>query len=332
MADLSKFEQMLERLINEDSAGAQELFHDIVVEKSRSIYESLLESDDEDEDEDCDESTDEDEEDCDESADEDNEDDLEENFNLDEFEVEGDDDMMGGDPTDNLIGDLGASGDEEGDEFDMSADDAGEGDVEDRVVDLEDALDELKAEFEKMMSGEEDEEGYDDEEGYGDEEGEEDEEGYDDEEESDFGDDGEEEEEESFQFEAKKDKKDDKKAEKKSSSEQMREYVEKVSSGHGAEKKGSGDNGVNNKSAVAKPNHMGSGTSQNIAKNHEAKGGNTQGLGDLNAKDQNGGNINVPGGKASKAQKPVAKGHGTEKKGSRETAANTKPIIGSGKK
>ena len=33
MADLNKFEEMLERS-NEDKAGAEELFHEIVVEKS----------------------------------------------------------------------------------------------------------------------------------------------------------------------------------------------------------------------------------------------------------------------------------------------------------
>ena len=65
MADQNKFEQMLEKLVNEDKAGAEELFHEIVVEKSRDIYESLLESDLDDEevdeatDEEVDESTDE---------------------------------------------------------------------------------------------------------------------------------------------------------------------------------------------------------------------------------------------------------------------------------
>ena len=49
MADQNKFEQMLEKLVNEDKAGAEELFHEIVVEKSRDIYESLLESDLDDE-------------------------------------------------------------------------------------------------------------------------------------------------------------------------------------------------------------------------------------------------------------------------------------------
>ena len=73
---------------------------------------------------------------------------------------------MGGDATDELVKDISAE--EEG-EMDadngeeMPADDAedkGEEDMEDRVVDLEDALDELKAEFEAMMGkkdGEEEE-------------------------------------------------------------------------------------------------------------------------------------------------------------------------------
>jgi hypothetical protein len=37
MSDIKKFEEMLDRLVNEDKEGAQELFHEIVVEKSRYI-------------------------------------------------------------------------------------------------------------------------------------------------------------------------------------------------------------------------------------------------------------------------------------------------------
>ena len=58
----NKFEEMLEKLVNEDKAGAEELFHEIVVEKSRDIYEGLLESDlevDETKDEEVDEASDE---------------------------------------------------------------------------------------------------------------------------------------------------------------------------------------------------------------------------------------------------------------------------------
>ena len=62
MADQNKFEKMLELLVNEDKEAAQELFHEIVVEKSRDIYESLLEDEaevDEATDEEVDEATDE---------------------------------------------------------------------------------------------------------------------------------------------------------------------------------------------------------------------------------------------------------------------------------
>ena len=45
MSDKSKFEQMLEKLVADDKAAAEEIFHNIVVEKSRSIYEGLLEDD-----------------------------------------------------------------------------------------------------------------------------------------------------------------------------------------------------------------------------------------------------------------------------------------------
>ena len=45
MSDKSKFEQMLEKLVADDRTAAEEIFHDIVVEKSRSIYEGLLEND-----------------------------------------------------------------------------------------------------------------------------------------------------------------------------------------------------------------------------------------------------------------------------------------------
>ena len=61
MTDRNKFEEMLERLVNEDRAGAEELFHEIVVEKSREIYEGLLEDEEVEEttDETVDEDTDE---------------------------------------------------------------------------------------------------------------------------------------------------------------------------------------------------------------------------------------------------------------------------------
>ena len=41
----NKFEQLIELFIAEDEQGAKDLFHEIVVEKSRDIYESLVDED-----------------------------------------------------------------------------------------------------------------------------------------------------------------------------------------------------------------------------------------------------------------------------------------------
>jgi hypothetical protein len=45
MADQSKLEQMLEKLVNNDRDGADSVFHEFVIEKSRGIYEKMLEDD-----------------------------------------------------------------------------------------------------------------------------------------------------------------------------------------------------------------------------------------------------------------------------------------------
>ena len=39
---MNKFEQLIEYVINDEEDKARELFHDIVVEKSREIYEELM--------------------------------------------------------------------------------------------------------------------------------------------------------------------------------------------------------------------------------------------------------------------------------------------------
>ena len=39
---MNKYEQLIESILNEDEATAKALFHDIVVAKSREIYESLM--------------------------------------------------------------------------------------------------------------------------------------------------------------------------------------------------------------------------------------------------------------------------------------------------
>jgi len=45
---MNKYERLIEYVINDESAKAKSLFHDIVVEKSRGIYESLMDDDDAD--------------------------------------------------------------------------------------------------------------------------------------------------------------------------------------------------------------------------------------------------------------------------------------------
>ena len=147
MTDRAQFEAMLEALINDDQQAAKEIFHNIVVGKSREIYESLLEGDFGDEEPAMEE---EDEEsapkakdtgnpygsDDEESDDDSEEDDAEGEEDDAEGEEDGEDDEFGGE-------DDAEFGDEEG------------GDIEDRVMDLEDALEDLKAEFEQLMSDEE---------------------------------------------------------------------------------------------------------------------------------------------------------------------------------
>jgi hypothetical protein len=320
MTDRNKFEEMLERLINEDRTGAEELFHEIVVEKSREIYQAIIESEEE-EDEAIDEADDEevdeasDEEELDEAADEDEEvdeaaeDDLDEMFGLDEFELEADP-MMGGDATDDMMGDAGM-----GDAGMDGMDDMGGSDEPLTRSDLDSALEQLMADFQAMLDGEEgdDEEG-DDMDMDMDDEGEEDEEGEE-------GDEEEDDAKEAFAFEAKK-ADDKKKADvKKTASEQMREYVEKVAPAK------MGDNGTNAKSIVASKNDMG-GTTANIVKGGteagvEANKGHLKGssLFKGTPKEDNAGNINVPGGKAGKTSfKKSEPGHGAEKKGKPETA------------
>jgi hypothetical protein len=164
------------------------------------------------------------------------------------------------------------------------------------VVDLEDALDSLRDEFESLMGGEEDGEMGPEEPAMGDEEDEMAEYRRDgdelmpgDELDDEFGGMSSGEYDEAF----------------------IREYVEKVTAKMG-------DNGAFTKSTVAKKNDMG-GTTANIAKGGDGgKGGTQGGLLNPSTKDLASGNVNVPGGKAGvKHLKNVPAGHGAEKKGSK---------------
>ncbi|MBA0907866.1 MAG: hypothetical protein H0Z55_00550 [Nitrosarchaeum sp.] len=136
----NKFEQLIEYIINDEEEKARALFHDVVVEKSRNIYETLIAEEL--------------------PSDETVEENIETNA------------PIGGDQVDEFIRDVTA--DEEGialeDDAVEVADDADDlnddgvvdnheenhVELEDRVVDLEDKLDELMAEFEAMMDNPED--------------------------------------------------------------------------------------------------------------------------------------------------------------------------------
>ncbi len=277
MADKSKLEQMLESLVNDDQAKAEELFHEYVVEKSREIYETLIESEIQEEEEDEDEDEEMDEAAKDEDAEEDQ---VDEEF--EDIAVEADDEMgdMGGDPTDDLEADLDAEmDDEEGD---------GEKSEEELFQDLDAIVDELQAKFDELKGGDE-----------GD---------------MDMGDD--EEMKDDFDLET------------------VREYVEKVPAGHGAEKKGAAEKADNTKSTIDNMKNDMGGTTANILSSKEeaatyAGQGQLKGSGLLKgtAKEDNAGNINVPGGKAGSAFSKKEPGHGAEKKGAAENADNKQSLF-----
>ena len=128
--DNKKFEQLIDLIINENEEQARALFHDIVVEKSREIYEGMMD------------------------------DEMEEGGMggqvgqfIDEISVEeqgmaeAEDDDLEFDSDEDEVIDIEAGEDEMG----------GEEDLEDRVVDLEDKLDQLMAEFEDIMGADDSE-------------------------------------------------------------------------------------------------------------------------------------------------------------------------------
>jgi hypothetical protein len=132
--DTKKFEQLMDLVINEDNDRAQELFHEIVVEKSREIFESIMA------------------EEMDEDMMEDDMDggmggmagDLLDEINAEETEegmYEEEEDIDFGDEEVEFGSDEDAEGEEGGDE------------VEDAVIRIEDKLDQLMAEFEDIMGG-----------------------------------------------------------------------------------------------------------------------------------------------------------------------------------
>jgi hypothetical protein len=162
---MNRFEQLIEYVINDEEAKARELFHEIVVEKSRQIYEDIMSEEELDEAK----STEEEDEDA-ERAGRRVAKDIEYDDKKDREMHEGmhDIDEMGGDASDQLIDDVEMDeqsdysmeaeeeeieGEEEiiGSDDDHHSDVGGDEELEDRVMDLEDKLEELMAEFEELM-------------------------------------------------------------------------------------------------------------------------------------------------------------------------------------
>lgn len=264
MADTNKITQILEYLVNDEQAKAEELFHEYVVERSREIYEGLIE----------------------------NELDLEE----------------GPDATDDLLADVEDSEDddnmeaEEGDEeseeeSDEESEEEGDEDepaTKGDIAELADVVKQLEDELATLMDMERGEEGHED----------------------DFAAMGKEDldldtfEEEGFE-----------------DLETVREYVEKVGAGHGAEKKGAGESNVNAKSPVAGKNDMGGTTANIVAGGEGSEKGTAGGLLNPSTKEDDAGNVNVPGSKNATKLNSVAKGHGAEKSGAKEDGAVNKTSL-----
>jgi hypothetical protein len=262
---MNKYEQLIEHIINDETDKARELFHTIVVEKSRDIYENLI-----------------DEQDLGEVGGNQVED-LVDEITIDEQGMTEEEESEEGSEEDAMDAEEMPS--EEGHE---------EAEIEDRVVDLEDALDELKAEFDALMAGEEHEEeimpgmhsdkGADEMEGMMYQE-----------EQSEF-------------FEAKDEDEEDKEDEDAEEKEVVKEYVEKVAAPsnktEGGEVGKGGSANVNKASTVAGKNDMG-GSSANIAKGGaEANPDGTSPKATVKPKGElkgAGSYENVPGAKAGQA-------------------------------
>lgn len=135
---MTKYEQLIEHIINENEQAARELFHNIVVEKSREIYESLMDEDQ-----------------VDENIDQyDQQNDLVKDVQRDEQGGLGEDDNEMGDieldgAQDDLEGEFGSAEPTDGDIGGEEADSA-----EAAFQSIHDAIDSLEAEFAKISGGE----------------------------------------------------------------------------------------------------------------------------------------------------------------------------------
>lgn len=311
MSKSTKFEKMLNYLINENREKAEELFHDIIIDKSRKIYESLLDSD----------------------------------YTLDEVE---DPEAVGGDPSDDfeddVSGDLSADDEMDfetgmGDEMgDLEGEEEG---LEDRVMDLEDAINDLKAEFEQLLADEADEPEHSDMDFDNEESEEWDEEGSDedweapesDEEEWEDEDDTEEKMEGVFgndsEVNVDVDQSDDDEnvdenwernrrsrfESRTQKNKKLREYVDKVPTPDMTS-----DKAQNKRSVVAGKNDMG-GTANNIAQVRNGEGKQLP----KTAENMNTGNVNVPGAKKATTLKSVSAKAASSEQGSVNKKSTLKP-------
>ena len=127
---MNKFEKLIEYIINDEDSKARELFHQIVVEKSRDIYESIM-----------------DEEQVEETVHGAEVDDLVDEVSCEEETFEGDEE---GEEEFPVTGDEEFGGEEEvvGDEFGGEEEVAGE---QDELLNIDAKLDELLSKFDEIM-------------------------------------------------------------------------------------------------------------------------------------------------------------------------------------
>ena len=143
---MNRFEQLIEYVINDDEQKARELFHDIVVEKSRQIYEDIMAEEAEEIEEGADEELDEMDMGGDASNDLIDDVEMEEESDMN-MEAEGDDaefDDEAEEDGEDLTKDMEMDNDEFGGGGDEPA-------TKDDIMNLEDKLDQLMAEFEDLM-------------------------------------------------------------------------------------------------------------------------------------------------------------------------------------
>ena len=291
MTTREKLEKVLEFIINEENEKASDLLHDVFVEKARGIYEEIAT-----EDEEIEEATEEEVEEAKSDDDKEDKEQVDEADIQDQFadEVETDSELIDQEEV--------AEEDPMADEMPMDdmGDEEGEDPVEDAFMNVEDALDELKAEFAQLMG---DEEPVDDEMG--------------DAPVDDMSDMVDAEEEDPLMMGGN----DAEPVEEELDYEQVGEGAVNVPepnmSETGFSAAGGSTGAVGSKSPVASKNDMG-GTAVKV---NDGADGNS---GDQGVKEDNAGNVNVPGGKAGKAQSNVS-----DPKNSEEASNKRSPIDGS---